>query len=327
MMARRSRKRNQEIGKESGKSGSEEPKEHRASEKTSKRKTHQHVARVHKSSSTESSRTFSALKITIIVLAVLVIISAYIVGYQYGKLSVLTKDATAVQTPTQATPSQPSAQPATPSVVKSDKPKAELFIMAYCPYGLQMQKAWIPVEELLNKKADMSVKFVYYSMHGKKEIVDNTHEYCIQKEQPAKWTAFERCFVEKTDYSACADKVGIDKAKIQKCYDAADKEFGITADYNDKASWLSGRFPKYPVYDALNKQYGVRGSPTLVINGKQVSVSRSPEAVKQAICAAFNKPPAECSTKLSSSQEQPGPGPVGSGATTGGATPAAGCGA
>jgi hypothetical protein len=210
--------------------------------------------------------------------------------------------------------------------VKSDKPKAELFIMAYCPFGLQMQKAWIPVEELLGDKADMSVKFVNYAMHGLKEVKDNTNDYCIQQEEPDKWTAFERCFVATTNYDQCAEKVGIDKEKIQQCFDATDKKYDIMKNYNDKASWLSGRFPHYMVYDDLNKQYGVRGSPSLVINGKQVRVSRSSEAVKEAICAAFNNPPKECETNLSSSQEAPGPGPVGAGATAG-APSAAGCGA
>jgi len=298
----------------------------RAAKPARKIETESHELKSHESK--RSGLSDATLKTLVIILGILVIGSAYYLGFQYGKLSVLSP----VQQATATTPQQAAAATAPqqntppPSVPKTAKPKAELFIMAYCPFGLQLQKAWIPVEELLGKDADMSVKYVNYAMHGLKEVKDNTNEYCIQQEEPDKWTAFERCFVATTNYDQCADKVGIDKAKIKTCFDATDKQYGIMKNYNDKASWLSGRFPPYKVYDALNKQYGVRGSPTLVINGKQVRVSRSAEAVKEAICNAFVNPPKECSTKLSTTQEQAGPGPIGAGGSAPSAG-AAGCGA
>ncbi|MBR9693187.1 hypothetical protein GOV07_04655 [Candidatus Woesearchaeota archaeon] len=269
----------------------------------------------------------------ILVLALLVIISGYMLGFQYGKLSVMEGSAPAsTAQPSQAAapaPTQAAPQPTTPpppTVPKTAKPEVELFIMSYCPYGLQMQKAYVQAEELLSGKADMKVKWVNYAMHGLKEIEDNTREYCIQKEQPDKWLAFEKCFVETTDYSACAAKTSVDTSKVDSCYASLDAEYGLTAAFEDKASWLSGRYPKYTVNDDLNKKYGVRGSPTLVINGEQVKVSRSAEAVKQAICNAFTTPPAECNTKLNANQEQPGAGPIGAGSAPA-AAPSAGCGA
>lgn len=203
---------------------------------------------------------------------------------------------------------------------KSDKPVAELFVMSYCPYGLQMEKAFLPVMELLKNKADMSVKFVSYAMHEKKEIDENTRQYCIQKEQAAKYIAYLKCFTGKDDYKACLNEAGVSEAKVNVCVAAADKAFGITAKYDDKASWLSGRFPIYPVHADLNDQYGVQGSPTLVINGAQIDVSRSPEAIKQTLCGAFNNPPAECSENLSTESAGPGFG------TSAGANTDASCG-
>src|SRR3989338_8353212 len=79
----------------------------------------------------------------------------------------------------------PSTPPA--NIPKSDRPKVELFVMADCPYGLQMEKAYIPAWDLLKKKADIDVKFVSYAMHGKKEVDENTRQYCIQKEQDGKY--------------------------------------------------------------------------------------------------------------------------------------------
>lgn len=204
---------------------------------------------------------------------------------------------------------------------KADKPIAELFIMSYCPYGLQMQKAFLPVMELLKDKADLSIKFVSYAMHEKKEIDENTRQYCIQSEQQDKLVAYLKCFTVSGDYSSCLKETKVNESKLGSCISATDKKFGITKAYEDKASWLSGYYPIYPVDQALNEQYGVQGSPTLVINGTQIQVARSPEAVKQAICAAFNEQPSECSQTLSTASAAPS---FGAG-TTSGAT-AAECG-
>jgi hypothetical protein len=40
-------------------------------------------------------------------------------------------------------------------VPKTDKPVVELFVMAFCPYGVQAEKAMAPVVDLLGKKADI----------------------------------------------------------------------------------------------------------------------------------------------------------------------------
>lgn len=55
--------------------------------------------------------------------------------------------------------------------------------MSYCPYGLQAEKMFLPVYDLLKNKAEMGIYFVNYIMHDKKEIDENLREYCIQKEQ------------------------------------------------------------------------------------------------------------------------------------------------
>jgi len=58
-------------------------------------------------------------------------------------------------------------------VQPSEVPRVELFIMSYCPYGLQAQKVFLPVYELLGDKADIEVNFLNYVMHEKKEIDEN----------------------------------------------------------------------------------------------------------------------------------------------------------
>ena len=77
---------------------------------------------------------------------------------------------------------------------KSAKPDVKVFVMSYCPYGLQAQKIYLPVYNLLKNKAIMGIYFVNYAMHGKKEIDENLRQYCIQKEQPDKYAAYLGCF-------------------------------------------------------------------------------------------------------------------------------------
>jgi len=46
---------------------------------------------------------------------------------------------------------------------------------------------------------------------------------------------------------------------------------------------------------ALNKKYGISGSPQLIVNGVEYQGTRSSNSYKNQICAAFNNPPQECS--------------------------------
>jgi hypothetical protein len=197
-------------------------------------------------------------------------------------------------------------------------PTANAFIMSYCPYGLQFLKAYIPVIELLGKDANLMVNFVDYAMHGEKEIIENNRMYCIQYHQNDKFTAYLRCFVQSGDAAACIESADIDSKKLESCMEDLDSEYGITALFNDQSTWSGGSYPQYPVEAELNNLYGVGGSPTFVLEGTPVSVNRSPEAIKQAVCSVFASAPAACNTVLSSTAEQPSFGAMGSGTASSG---------
>ncbi len=201
-------------------------------------------------------------------------------------------------------------QPQTPQIPKRDKPDVKLFVMSYCPFGLQAEKAMLPVMKLLGDKADILVHFVYYAMHGKKEIDENLRQYCIQKNQKDKYYDYLLCFVQSGDYEKCLSETNIDQNKLQSCIDQTDKQYKIYENYNNQNTWYNGRFPRFDVELDLNQRYGIRGSPTIVINDKVVQLTRSPEAFKQAICSAFNNPPEECNQELSTAQAAPGIGPL-----------------
>ena len=218
-------------------------------------------------------------------------------------------------------------------IVKTDIPDVKLFVMSYCPYGLQAQKALLPVYDLLEDKTDIGVYFVSYIMHDKKEIDENLRQYCIQKEEDGKYVDYLSCFVKDGNYEECLSNTGIDQGKIGSCISATDQEYGITEKYNDESTWLSGKYPKFDVHAAFNEEYKVTGSPTLVVNGVTIlsrepnpnsapqkyivipDFSRSPEGYKNIICQAFNSAPEECSQTLLEETPQPsfGMGTGGSG--------------
>ncbi len=208
-------------------------------------------------------------------------------------------------------------------IPKSGRPKVELFVMSYCPYGVQMEKAILPVVELLGDKIDFQLKFVNYTLRGIKEFNENLRQYCIQQEYGKdKLVEYLKCFTASGNSEECAESVGIDAGTINTCMNRLYDEYNLDT-YIEQAG--GSNTIRFPIFDADNLRYGVTGSPTLVINGVRVdNVERSPEALKNIICSAFTNPPAECSTVLSSQVASPG---FGLSARASPATSAAACGA
>ncbi len=194
----------------------------------------------------------------------------------------------------------------TTEIPKADKPVVELFVMSYCPYGMKAQEILFPVMKLLGDKVDFRVRFVYYAMHGKKEIDENFVQYCIQEEEPEKYADYLACFLESEDSDSCINSVGISKSATDECISAVDNEFKITERYNDESTWLSGRYPLFDIEKDIGDSYGIGGSEALVINGVTASMSDyrwSSEKLKDLICNSFNDMPEECSQTLDSGTE------------------------
>lgn len=226
------------------------------------------------------------------------------------------------KTPSEAQP------PAQTNVPKTDKPQVELFVMSHCPYGTQAEKGMLPAVRTLGDKIDFKVRFVYYAMHPSVgEVEEQLRQYCIQKEQPDVYLKYLACFLNATDGGSaahsenCRKLTGVNEAKMDSCYEAADEEFSVTKNLKDQSSWLSGRFPLFNTDKELNTKYGVGGSPTLVINGVTVNSGRDSASYLAAICNAFTNKPEECNTQLSTVSPGPGFGYDSTAAAT-----AAGCG-
>jgi thiol-disulfide isomerase/thioredoxin len=188
-----------------------------------------------------------------------------------------------------------AAAPEKKEVPKSDKPTVELFVMSYCPYGLQMERGILPVLEQLGNKIDYKLRFTSYTLHGQKEVDENVRQYCIQKNQPTKLSAYLKCFWDKStgESTACMKTVGINTLQLNTCVAATNKQYSPT-----EQSFLIDK--------ELNDKYGVKGSPTLVVNGVNNDVARDSQGILSYICGAFNNPPAECSKALSATSPASG---------------------
>lgn len=193
---------------------------------------------------------------------------------------------------------QPATQ--TKEVPKTAKPVAEAFVFSYCPYGLQFEKALLPVYKLLKNQADIKLVFIG-AMHGPHEEAESLRQICIEKVYGRdKLFDYLDKFMGDTKIGDCNDnqtcsaplintilaQLSIDKSKIESCM-------------STDASAI------YEQDQARAQQLGVQGSPTFVVNGVQVSVGRSPSSVKDAICSAFSQIPAECSQTVSSEVANP----------------------
>jgi len=209
--------------------------------------------------------------------------------------------------------------PEAKEVPKSDKPVAEFYVFTYCPYGTQIEKALVPVYNLLKSKANISIVYIG-AMHDSQgctgvacfEKTESLRQICIRKNYGNdKLFAYLDKLLVNSAVGNCQGKdacvspiiegiysqIGVDKNKVNTCI-ANDAEAIYQAD------------------EAKAQSAGVGGSPTVVINGVQVQVARSPAGVLSAICSAFSNSPAECSQTLSSTSASAGFGSTASSSST-----------
>ncbi|OGZ76577.1 MAG: hypothetical protein A3G45_01735 [Candidatus Staskawiczbacteria bacterium RIFCSPLOWO2_12_FULL_37_15] len=176
---------------------------------------------------------------------------------------------------------------------KNDNPVLEAYVVSRCPFGLQMQRILADVIKNIPSAAQ-NIKVRYMgsvsngtitSMHGDAEAQENLRQICLREEQPNKYWQYVSCQMKTGDTSGCESPTGVDSPKLSACVSN------------------SGRGLAYAKKDFdLNGKYQIQGSPTLVLNGRQVSEfdfgGRTSDAVKTAICSGFNNQPGFCSTKL-----------------------------
>ncbi len=125
-------------------------------------------------------------------------------------------------------------------VSRMGKPTLELFVMSYCPYGVQAEEKIIPIVKAFGDKIDFKLQFIaeekaelslneitpFTSLHGYPEVAENIRQLLIAREYPDKYLDYILCRGKKLDKSweDCAEKLGIDVAKIQRLFDSPEAE-------------------------------------------------------------------------------------------------------
>ena len=247
----------------------------------------------------------------------------YQVNFKYQGAVVpvyITKDASLVGSLTAFPASNNSASAntntqAAKDVPKSDKPVVEAFVFAYCPYGLQFEKALFPVYDLLKTKANINLVYIG-AMHGDFEHIESLRQLAISNLYGKdKLVTYLKEFDTSTDIGSCnGDAACLDKNLPALYVKLGMNKADIEAYMNKTSESL------YQTDEARASQLGIQGSPTFVINGVEVQVGRTADAIKAAVCSAFTNAPAECNQNLSTASPSPG-----FGASSGSAT-AASCG-
>ncbi|MYA99357.1 hypothetical protein F4X90_06730 [Candidatus Poribacteria bacterium] len=125
-------------------------------------------------------------------------------------------------------------------VARMGKPTLELFVMSHCPYGVQAEEKIIPIVKKFGDAIDFKLQFIahekmapasqnispFTSLHGYPEVAEDIRQLLIAQEYPNRYLDYILCRGKKLDKSweDCAQKLGIDVAKIQALFDAPEAE-------------------------------------------------------------------------------------------------------
>jgi len=176
------------------------------------------------------------------------------------------------------------------------------------------EKLYATNEECVADQALIIGTDAYTSLHGVTELNQNVREICVWKdlgEDKSMWWDF----IERTNGNCTAENVeecweeqaessGLEVAKIKSCFEVQaqeilDEEIAVATEYQAGGS---------PTFIFNGEQFPPAGSyPTAegeIVSlkiGKEVFTPeqyRSPNVLKAAICAGWEKEPKECKTKL-----------------------------
>ncbi len=155
----------------------------------------------------------------------------------------------------------------TSRTARMGRPTLELFVMSYCPYGVQAEEKIIPIVKEFGDEIDFKLQFIaqekekpsaqditpFTSLHGYPEVAENIRQLLITQEYPDKYLDYILCRGKKLDKSweDCAEKLGIDVAKIQSLFDAPEAEQLFRENIQHAAA------------------LGIRASPTILVDGHQ----------------------------------------------------------
>lgn len=150
------------------------------------------------------------------------------------------------------------------------KPQIELFVMSFCPFGVQAEQELLPFIAKYGDTVDFKLRFIadfaeedgsdelkFSSLHGETEVIENLRQIAISELYPDQFFDYLLCRAEhlKSAWTQCAEKIGLDVDKVNQEVESEEIKQRFAFDIQRS--------------DAL----GIRSSPTLVIDGRVISGS------------------------------------------------------
>ena len=157
-------------------------------------------------------------------------------------------------------------------IARTGKPTLELFVMSYCPYAVEAEKKIIPIVKEFGDQIDFKIQFIaqekeapspqditpFTSLHGYPEVAENIRQLLIAQEYPDRYLDYILCRGKKLEKSweNCAEKLGINVARIQALCDAPETE-QLFRENIQRAAAL-----------------GIKASPTIFVDGHQLRTNQ-----------------------------------------------------
>ena len=153
------------------------------------------------------------------------------------------------------------------------KPQVELFVMSYCPYAVDAEKELLPFFSRYIDAIDFKLRFIvnkkrqsanevnevnedpeFTSLHGETELIENLRQMVIAELYPDQFFDYLLCRADhlKEAWTLCAKKAGLDVQKIASMVEMPETRRRFLQEVERK------------------EELGIRGSPTLVIDGRVI---------------------------------------------------------
>ncbi len=178
---------------------------------------------------------------------------------------------------------------------KAEEPNLTAYIVADCPFGLQMQRV---IKKALEESPDLSgalnVKYIgsvqngkITSMHGDKEAQENLKQICVREEQKDLYWPYVSCYMKEGKSEDCTTTAGVNKTNLDACI--KDPQRGLAYAQKD-----------FDTADSLK----IGGSPTLLLNNTQIVSEfdfggRNANSLKDIICCGSSVKGDYCGKSLS----------------------------
>ena len=150
------------------------------------------------------------------------------------------------------------------------KPQVELFVMSYCPYAVDAEKELLPFFSRYIDEIDFKLRFIvgekeksqknttgqteFTSLHGESELIENKRQMIIAELYPDKLFDYLICRADHLQeaWVHCAKKVELDVSKITRAVESEKITLQLVKEVQ------------------RTKELNIKGSPTLVIDGRVI---------------------------------------------------------